>query len=260
MATKTAKPQSIASLVREAGASEAGFIKSFDTVLNEKDMDRFIEFATRLNQPLRMEGNEEVAPGVETLDCSTTDFETESIYADALSKFNARHMRKIKWHISHPDIDTIEPGFRIYRCIARVAEFRLRRMISLLSSKEVLTPSEWGVARELLNCAYREFRDATTLVTQTWFDSLFENFEQDEVRQRFTDFPNVVDTWAERLSSLRDEVEGRRASMAVQPPEPYPLVRPPRYFGGDLVAQVAWKHYWGEVGTLADSLRQHVEY
>ncbi len=260
MATKTAKPQSIASLVREAGASEAGFIQSFDTVLNEKDVERFVEFATRLNQPLRMEGTDEVAPGVETLDCNSTDFETEAIYAEALHKFNARHMRKIKWHISHPDIDTVEPGFRIYRCIARVAEFRLRRMISLLNSKEVLNPSEWGLARELLNCAYREFRDATTLVTQTWFDSLFENFEQDEVRQRFSDFPNVVDSWAERLSALRDEVETRRGDMAVQPPEPYPVVRPPRYFGGDLVAQAAWKHYWGEVGTLADSLRQHVEY
>lgn len=253
-----AKRPSIASLVRDAGASEAGFVTALDTVLKEKDTERFVEFATRLNQPLRMEDSEEEAAGIDTLEIDVSDFDTETIYAGALNKFNARHMRKIKWHISHPDIDTVGPGIRIYRCMARISELRLRRMIALLNSKEVLNPTEWGLARELMNCAYREFRDATELVTQTWLDSLFENFEHDEVRQRFSDLPNVVDSWADRLSALRDEVETRRADMAVQPPEPYPTVRPPRYFGGDLMAQSAWKHYWGEVGTLADSLRQHV--
>jgi hypothetical protein len=255
-----AKRPSIASLVREAGESEAGFVQSLGTVLKEKDTDRFVEFATRLNQPLRMEGTDEEVPGIDTLDIVVTDFETETIYASALNKFNARHMRKIKWHISHPDIDTVEPGIRIYCCIARIAELRLRRMVALLNSKEVLNPIEWGLARELMNCAYREFRDSSELVTQTWFEALFENFEQDEVRQRFSAVPDVLDGWAERLSALRDEVETRRVEMAVQPPEPYPVVRPPRYFGGDLMAQAAWKHYWGEVGTLADSLRQHVEF
>ena len=253
-----AKRPSIASLVRDAGASEAGFVTALDTVLKEKDTDRFVEFATRLNQPLRMEGNDEEPAGIDTIEIDVSDFDAETIYAGALNKFNARHMRKIKWHISHPDIDTVEPGFRIYRCMARISEFRLRRMIALLNSKEVLNPTEWGLARELMNCAYREFRDSTELVTQTWLDSLFENFEHDEVRQRFSVLPNVIDSWADRLSALRDEVETRRADMAVQPPEPYPTVRPPRYFGGDLMAQSAWKHYWGEVGTLADSLRQHV--
>jgi len=255
-----AKRPSIASLVREAGASEAGFVQSLDTVLKENDTERFVEFATRINQPLRMEGGEEEPAGIDTLEFQISDFETETLYAAALNKFNARHMRKIKWHISHPDIDTIEPGFRIYRCIARIAELRLRRMIALLNSKELLNPSEWGLARELMNCAYREFRDATELVTQTWLESLFDNFEQDEIRQKFSEFPNVVDEWADRLSALRDEVETRRVDMAVQPPDPYPVVRPPRYFGGDLMAQAAWKHYWGEVGTLSESLRQHVEY
>ena len=255
-----AKRPSIASLVRDAGASEAGFVTALGVILAEKDTDRFVEFATRLNQPLRMEGTDEEAAGIDTLEIDVSDFETEAIYAAALNKFNARHMRKIKWHISHPDIDTVGPGIRIYRCIARIAELRLRRMIALLNSKEVLNPSEWGLARELMNCAYREFRDSTELVTQTWLESLFENFEQDEVRTRFAELPNVVDSWADRLSALRDEVEARRVDMAVQPPEPYPTVRPPRYFGGDLMAQSAWKHYWGEVGTLADSLRQHVEY
>jgi hypothetical protein len=255
-----AKRPSIASLVRDAGASEAGFVTALGVILAEKDTDRFVEFTTRLNQPLRMEDSEEEAAGIDTLEIDVSDFETEAVYAAALNKFNARHMRKIKWHISHPDIDTVGPGIRIYRCIARIAELRLRRMIALLNSKEVLNPSEWGLARELMNCAYREFRDSTELVTQTWLESLFENFEQDEVRTRFAELPNVVDSWADRLSSLRDEVEARRGSMAVQPPEPYPTVRPPRYFGGDLMAQSAWKHYWGEVGTLADSLRQHVEY
>ena len=177
-----AKRPSIASLVRDAGASEAGFVTALGVILAEKDKDRFVEFATRLNQPLRMEGTDEEAAGIETLEIDVSDFETEAIYAAALNKFNARHMRKIKWHISHPDIDTVGPGIRIYRCIARIAELRLRRMIALLNSKEVLNPSEWGLARELMNCAYREFRDSTELVTQTWLESLFENFEQDDYR------------------------------------------------------------------------------
>ena len=61
-----------------------------------------------------------------------------------------------------------------------------------------------------------------------------------------------------RLASLRDEVEVARLDLAVQP-EGYPMVRPPRYFGGDLMETMSWKHFWGEVGTLQDNMRQHVD-
>ena len=74
-----AKRPSIASLVRDAGASEAGFVQALDTVLQENDTERFVEFATRINQPLRMEGGEEEAAGIDTLQFQISDFETETL-------------------------------------------------------------------------------------------------------------------------------------------------------------------------------------
>ena len=98
---------------------------------------------------------------------------------------------------------------------------------------------------------------ATTLATENWVESLLENCDQENVRASLAVLPDHINTYADRLSALRDEVDARRSDLAVQP-EGYPLVRPPRYFGGDLLDQTSWKHYWGDVGTLADNLRQHV--
>ena len=252
-----AKAPTIASLVRLAGKSDVDFVNTTSQVLEETDVARVSEFLTRLNIPLDVPASEEEARNPEDVGMHTPDFENEVSIAAAFEKYFERHLRKIKWHISHPELDSIAPGIRIFGCMGFMAEMRIRRVLALMSQKEVLTPAEWGTARELLNRTYRHFRVATTLVTENWMESLLENCDQDTVRESMAPLPGIINDVADRLSALRELVEARREDMAVQP-EGYPIVRPPRYFGGDLMDQTSWKHYWGDVGTLADNLRQHV--
>ena len=94
--------------------------------------------------------------------------------------------------ISHPELDSIAPGIRIFGCMGFMAEMRIRRVLALLNQKEILTPAEWGTARELLNRTYRHFRVATTLVTENWMESLLENCEQDTVREGLSPLPAMI--------------------------------------------------------------------
>jgi hypothetical protein len=258
MAKTSTKPPTIASLVRLAGKSDVAFVNTVCEMLEEPDFDRLYEFLTRLNIPLAVEAAEEGEKrDLAALKMHVPDFATEIHLAEAFEKYFERHLRKIKWFVSHPDESSIAPGIRIFGCMAAMAEIRIRRVLILMGKQEVLTPEEWGTARELLNRSYRHFRVATSLATENWVESLLENCEQENVRASLAVLPDHINAFADRLSLLRDEVDARRSDMAVQP-EGYPLVRPPRYFGGDLLDQTSWKHYWGDVGTLADNLRQHV--
>jgi len=254
-----AKRPSIASLIRNAGKSEAEFIGAWDIVLKENDTERLIEFIGRINQPLKFEASDEEVMPIEDLEFETINWETEASIDAVLVKFHARHMRKLKWYITHPDIDSIGPGLRIFNCMGYITQHRLYRILAILDQTEVLSPSEWGLARELLNRSYREFREASALATGRWFESNLENLDPEEVRDQMSSLPTTIEKIADKVSALRDRVEERRAQMAVQPPEPYPTVRPPRYFGGDLMEDASWTHYWKEVGGLAQTLRHHVE-
>ena len=252
-----AKKPTIASLVRKAGASDVEFVNIVCEVIQEDDRDRVLDFLCRLNLPLALPDSEEEKANIAEVGMYIGDFEYELFIAEGFQKYFERHLRKLKWHVSHPEQDSIAPGMRIYGCVAFIAEVRVRRVLSLLGNYEVLTPAQWGAARELLNRSYRHFRVATALVTEKWVESLLEACEAGEVREALSELPAQINVYADRLAALREEVEAARSKLAVQP-DGYPLVKPPRYFGGDLLDQGSWKHYWGDVGTLADNLRQHV--
>jgi hypothetical protein len=96
------------------------------------------------------------------------------------------------------------------------------------------------------------------LLTHEFYESMVGSCDREDVRNALGSVPKVMQAQIKRLSALRDEVEVARLKLSVLP-EGYPMVSPPRYFGGDLLETMSWKHFWGEVGTLQDSMRQHVD-
>lgn len=257
-AKKAAKPPSLASLVRIAGAGEEAFIQGTLAIIDEADNERTVEYLTRLNLPRDFALHPDGIPSLAGLPMTVLDFEDEIVVTDGIEKFIERHIRKLKWLVNHPDLEAIGAGVGLYRAMSIIAELRVRRVLALLEQHEVLNPREWGTARELLNRAYRDFRRASSLLTHEFFESMSSSCERDDVRRIMEPLPKVMNDHGIKLAALREDIETARMALAVQP-EGYPLVRPPRYFGGDLLEAMSWKHFWGEVSTLQDSMRQHVD-
>lgn len=254
----TRSQQTVASLVREAAKSEAAFLNTLNEVLAEDEPERIEEFFAKLNIPRSSKTDdtlvEETAPTPPQAEVTVAGFAQELQITDGIQKFLDRHMRKLKWHVAHPGLEGIGNCMRLYRAMAVVGQLRVRRVLALLGSKPRLTVEEWGTARELLNRAYREYREATAVVAGPWIDALLTLDPQAEVKQALTGFPGMVAENAQAFKDLRDAVEVRRQQLEVKP-ENYPAVKPPRYFGGDLLSGSSWRHFWGELSGMTDALR-----
>jgi hypothetical protein len=249
--------QTISTLVREAAKSEANFLQVLNTELIPDTPERIEEFFAKLNIPRSTKADDTL---VEQLALSGTDrfavttFADEVKVAEGIQKFMDRHMRKLKWHVAHPAQEGITNCVRLYRAMGITTELRVLRVLALMKSRQRLTVEEWGLARELLNRAYRELREATAIVTGPWIDALLSLEGRQEVLAGLAPFAGIVSGYVKVLESLRKAIEERRQEMEVKP-EGYPVVRPPRYFGGDLLDAGSWKHFWGEISGMADGLR-----
>jgi len=259
--TTTKTPQTIASLVREAARNETAFFATLNEVLDDDAPERLEEFFAKLNIPRSANSDDspaEVQSLPENQTLSVTTFAQEMHITDGIQKFLDRHMRKLKWHVAHPSIDGAKNCVRLYRAMATVTELRIRRIIALLEANPSVTAQEWGNARELLNRAYREIREATSIVTGSWLEALGGVAEPAEIKAALADFPDVVANLVQVLRDLRDTVEARRQEMEVRP-DGYPPVRPPRYFGGDLLDISSWRYFWGDLSAMADNLRNNLD-
>ncbi|MCB9760086.1 MAG: hypothetical protein H6739_09655 [Alphaproteobacteria bacterium] len=251
------KPPTIASLVRLSAKTEQDFNDILSrTLLEEDDTERVVEYLTRLNLPKTMALSEGATLSEEALN-KVTDFDQEAVLSKGFIKFTERHIRKLKWHVSHPSLESVVPVALLFRAISTVAHLRIGRVVALLKSRDVLSAHDWGMTRELLNRAYRDFRHATGIVTGAWYEALVEAIPVEEVRTALDALPGQVYEQIRLLERLRAEIEAARLTLAVKP-DGYPEVRPPRYFGGDLLEDVSWKHFWGEVANMADGLQQQV--
>lgn len=254
----TTKPQqTIASLVREAAKSETSFLNTLSEILDDDEPERLEEFFSKLNIPRSVKGDEpqpedDSPTGAAAI--SVTTFAQEMKITEGIQKFLERHMRKIRWHVAHPSLDGIQNCVRLYKAMSTVTELRIRRVAALLKARPRLTVEEWGMARELLNRAFREIREATSAVSTAWIESLMGTNEKDEVRRSLIGFPEQVDHTVKLLKELRDLVEEARLKTEVKPAD-YPPVKPPRYFGGDIIDVRSWRHYWGDLNGMSDSLR-----
>lgn len=252
-----AKPPTIASLVRTATTSQEQYIINTTEMFAEHDSDRIIEYFGRLSLP-RTWAEEKPAEFGEEAVLSARSVHIELAEMAGVTKYLERNQRKIKWHVTHPGIDGASSVALIFAAQADFAMLRIRRVLHLISNIDVLTPEDWGVARELLNRAFRDYRQTLGLVTGRWMEALMETAETHEAFvEAMAPFPALIREKTAALEAQREDIEKVREALSVQPPG-YPLVKPPRYFGGDLLDNSSWGHFWGEVGKMGDGLRQQV--
>lgn len=252
-----AKPATVASLVRQSAKSEQDFQEVLaNTLQGDSQPERIVEYLTRLNLPKTMETGEATEISAEA-SAKVTNFDDEMALYAGFVKFTERHMRKLKWHVSHPDTENVTAVGALYRSLGLVSQLRIARIITLMNARDMLSTHEWGVAREMLNRTYRDFRQATTIVASNFVDALIESRDAATARKAMGPLPPEVDAQIRALTALRDRIEQARLRLAVKP-DGYPPVRPPRYFGGDLLDNNSWKHFWGEVTNMADNLHQQV--
>jgi hypothetical protein len=254
----TQKPQpTIASLVREAAKSETSFLATLNEVLDDDEPERLEEFFAKLNIPRSVKGDDAPADDLARAAKATatvSTFEQELKITDGIQKFLDRHMRKLRWHVAHPTLDGTQNCIRLFRAMSTVTGLRLRRVIALLEARNRLSVEEWGQARELMNRAFREIREALFVVATSWVEALMDTNRPEEVRQALTEFPEMVHATVKTLKELRDAIEERRLKVEVKP-EGYAAVKPPRYFGGDLLDVRSWRHFWGELSSIDDNLK-----
>ncbi len=255
------KPPTIASLVRTATKSQKLYVENTSYILIEDDKDRIVEYFTRLSLPREWTNPEDTAEWAQEAIDNVKDFAFELALMDGMTKYLERNLRKIKWHISHPgEPDAAASAgavYLIFEAQGEFASFRIRRLMNIMRNTETLSALEWGTARELLNRCYRDYRSSVQLVTMRYLEALLGAADPADAIAALQGYPQLMRKHTEILEGLRTEVEEIRQTLAVQP-DGYPLVSPPRYFGGDLLDATSWKHFWGDVGTMSDSLRQHV--
>jgi hypothetical protein len=254
------KIASIPSLVRAAARSEEDFINSIHEAFDGGDMVRAAEYFERLNIP-RSQGAEsglhDPIPNVEGNALDVQDYISEHQICSGMHKYMERHIRKIKWHSTHPSIEGMQNVLLLFRHVLVITSLRLKRLNKLLDLKEELNPNEWAIAREITNRTYLGFRNFLHEVSTSWIDSIQMSFDPADVEERLGSFYEFVDTQVRQLEEEREVIETRRAELTVIP-EGYPPVKPPNYFGGDVFGRGPWQQYWKVVDQRAHKFRESV--
>ncbi|MCO4747509.1 MAG: hypothetical protein KC912_22100 [Proteobacteria bacterium] len=252
--TKTA---TISSLVRQAAKNEQLFLEVTQNVLSEEPHERIADFFDKLNIPRSVGSTanfEPIGSMTQTPDQIGT-FEQEKAISDGLQKFLDRHERKIKWHAGHPSVEGTENVFFVFRCMIVATNARLQRIDFLLKSKDELNPREWGIAREMMNKTYLSFRRFLNLTAGPWVDAMTQTIPREQFTELLGEFHAFVDVAITQLEEGRGRIEDRRTELSVLP-EGFPAVKPPIYFGGDLLARGPWKLFWSQVVDRAAHFRE----
>lgn len=253
------KAATIASLVRVAAKTEAEFAATVQQVLEENDTERAVEFFDRMNIPRSVgldDGPTAVVPRIVVSADQVVGFENERELSNGIQKFIDRHERKLKWHAAHPALEGVPNVLLLFRCTVMLTDLRLERLHVLLRKKEELNPLEWAIARELMNRTYLSFRNYLNIVAGEWLDAMASVSGKAEINAALGGFYKLVDDTIRALESAREKFEERRQTLAVLPGEPYPPVKPPNYFGGDLLGKGPWKQFWGGVLNKSHAFRE----
>ena len=251
------KQATITSLNRQAAKEEPQFIEICQMVLDEEPLERVAEFFDSLNIP-RSVGSAHTLEAMHSFSIVADRIGTyaqEKAISDGMQKFLERHVRKIKWHSTHPSIEGSENVLLLTRCAIMVTEARTKRLELLLKSQDELDPTEWSYAREIMNKAYLAFRNFLVMLAGAWIDAMQTAVTPDALNERLGNFYEFVDAQIRRLEEARDRIEDRRMELTVIP-EFYPPVKPPAYFAGDLMARGPWKQFWAVIDTKAHQFRE----
>lgn len=251
------KSVTISSLVRQAAKSEADFVATVEQVFAEEPSERIADFFDRLNIPRSVEGDALLEPiAVLGGPCHTvSDYASEQAISSGMQKYMERHQKKLKWHAQRPSIDGGRNVLLLAREAMIVTELRLSRLHALLQSKDELTPQEWAIARELMNRSYLAFRDVLAQIGGGWIDAAAAQLDRTELEGLLGNFYEIVDHAVRKLEEHREKIEERRQALAVLPPG-FDPVKPPIYFGGDLMGRGPWKQFWNVVEDRAHHFRE----
>lgn len=264
------KAVTIASLVRSAARSEADFYATIEEVFAEGDMERAAEFFDKLNIP-RSTGAEgglfKTIPTPSGPVLAVTNFRDEHAISSGIQRYLDRHERKIKWHAGHPSEEGVENVLLLFREAMYVTNLRLKRLQLLLDATDELNPQEWAVSREMMNRSYLSFRNFLQLTAHDWVDAVSTALSRDDLADRLRnreggegtvdDFYQLVDQQIRDLEAARESIENRRLELTVAP-EGFPPVKPPNYFGGDLMGRGPWKQFWNHLNAAAHHFRESV--
>jgi len=247
----------IASLVRAAAKDEAEFKSIVQEILDEGDHERTAEFFDRLNIPRSVLSETNDAPLVvfECTDDKVGSWMEEREISNGIQKFMDRHERKLKWHATHPSVSGVENTLLLVRAAMSVTELRLKRLKALLDRQDELTPAEWAIARELMNRSFLAFRNVLNILATSWIEAMQSAIPPEDLAEKLGNFYEFVDGHIRLLEEHRDQIEARRMELTVVP-EGFPPVKPPNYFGGDLMGRGPWKQFWNVIDQRAHHFRE----
>jgi hypothetical protein len=251
------KAATIASLVRNAAKEEADFVATIVEIFEDDDIERVAEFFDRVAPP-RSLGLDTLSKPLPSFDAHATrvvSLAEEAVVSKGIQRFLDRHERKMRWHATHPAADGIENVLLLFRTAMLVTNLRLNRLRALMKAKEELTPDEWSTARELMNRSYLSFRNFLAILAGDWVDAMLGVVTRDELAEKLGTFYELVDDEIRVLEDFRGELEERRQDLTVTP-EGYPPVKPPNYFGGDLLGRGPWKQFWSTINNRAHHFRE----
>ena len=251
------KPVTISSLVRQAAKSEADFVATILNVFETEPSERIAEFFDRLNVPRSVEGDNLHEPLASLSEGAANiwDYEAEKALSDGMRKYMERHHKKLKWHAQRPSMEGGRNVLLLVREAMMVTDLRLLRAQRLLDTKDELTPREWAIARELMNRSYLSFRDFLRMLGGAWIDAMAGHVDHEELNELLGNFYELVDQTVRKLETHRDKLEERRLELTVLPPG-YDPVKPPIYFGGDIMGRGPWSQFWRVVEERAHHFRE----
>ena len=103
--------------------------------------------------------------------------------------------------------------------------------------------------------SYLSFRNFLVLLAGPWIDAMHAAVPRDELAEKIGNFYEFVDAHIRRLEEARERIEDRRQELTVVPDE-FPPVKPPVYFGGDLMGRGPWKQFWSTIDNKAHHFRE----
>lgn len=253
------KGASMSSLLRVAARTEGEFVEIIQSIIDEADHARTAEFFDKMNIPRSVLGEKTMEPiaSFKVSDDKIGDYEQEQAIGLGIQKYMERHERKIKWHAGHPSLDGSGNVIFVMRCASSVTNMRLERLHLLLNSKDELTVREWFISRELMNKAFLSYRNHLRLTAGPWTDAMNLTIDPTEFSERLDTFYEIIDSQIRQLEDHRVKIEERRVELTVTP-EGFPPVKPPNYFGGDLLNVGPWSQYWNNVTSRAHHFRESI--
>jgi len=253
------KIPSIASLNRSAAKSEELFMSIITTLLEDDDPVRIAEFFDKMNIPRSVAGEELLIalPRIDDSNLKIYDFEHEFAISNGIQKFMLRHEKKLKWHAQRPSMEGASNVLLVMRAGMIVTEHRLNRLSRLLLTKDELSPIEWSYARDAMNRSYIAFRNYMNHLGGTWIDAMMITVAREDLTEFLGNFYELIDACIRQLEEYREKIEGRRVELTVLP-DGFDPVKPPVYFGGDLLGRGPWTQYWKVVMNRSHHFRESV--